>query len=1206
MKIGERNIKTEEDMKNLFRMVCVCACMAALPLSAQQLAFPGAEGFGKYAVGGRHGSVYHVTNLNDSGAGSLRDAVSQPNRIVVFDVAGVIKLESRLVFKNNLYVAGQTAPGEGITVYGNGVSFSGADNTIVRYIRFRMGVIGDSGKDAAGVSNGTDMMFDHLSVSWGRDETFSISSDGKGDLGNITIQNSIISQGLQTHCAGGLVQANNITLYRNLYVDNDTRNAKIKGRNQYVNNIVYNWASGCFIMGGDSEGTHYANAQSNLFINGPSGGGNAFGGANADFHIYATDNWQDKDKDGTFDPYEIPKSEYSGGPTFLTSPMQAYDLPIVPATTLLEESLPTIGASLPYRDYADWYVIDEVLSLGKKGAFISRESSLPFGAPTNWKLWGGVKPSDTDKDGMPDAWETVNGTDPAKDDAMVIAANGYANIENYINSITVADRQVYLRAPLCLEAVSSDQNTLTIGWLNYTEGEEGIAVEVQRDGAFVEVGRTATDASSFVVDGLEPGTAYTFRVRAFAGDEYSDYSSEVVMKTRPVPTEMIDIATYEPEYTWSIGDGVWDMLTPNWNDMVAVYADSSKVLIAPSTAVAITLDEVVTPESIVVNSDSLVEISGSGAIAGTGSVNKAGEGKLVLGTSNLYTDATVLYGGAIELSTLKDGAVASSIGSSEEFAQNWIWSGGTWLYTGASTSTNRSAKLYEPTEFSILKPGSMVTMSGVLEGEGDFILGGKGQLSVNNTKFFGHTGSTILRGGTLNLGNIDVAKAGIGSSSKLVFAGGTLKTAGDNSNYETYSFPIEVQEGTLSQFTPHRNCSIKSKVTGSGTIQLNIPYLREYICGDWSGFTGRIIAKGVNSKASEGSLFLLKGNNNDFPNATVELKGCAHLAGWDTNCNFEIGGISGDKGTYIRGSSKNTSGFTCSYTVGGADTDETFHGVINNYASSSSREGTVSIKKVGSGDWRLTGNNVYKGTTTVSEGRLIINGTHTGKGAITVNSGATLCGKGQVSGKVTVNEGATLAVGDTAFNRSDVFTLSGGANIKAGAIVQVGLSQISTMNRATKIKFGASTAITDAILQLDMTDYKREFTPDSYFTVFQVSSPTSVKGGFAEIIPATPADGLVWDTSSLLSNGRLYVRDATEIDAIQYDAVQVSPIVDDELYVQVPSASYATIYSISGSKVGTKHIDDAVTWNVSSLSSGMYVVELSNAYARVTRRFVKR
>ena len=110
-----------------------------LAANAQQLAFPGAQGWGRFATGGRGGTVYHVTNLNDSGTGSLRDAISQPNRIIVFDVSGVINIESRLVFKNNLYVAGQTAPGEGIVVDGNGVSFSGANNIIVRHVRFRLG-----------------------------------------------------------------------------------------------------------------------------------------------------------------------------------------------------------------------------------------------------------------------------------------------------------------------------------------------------------------------------------------------------------------------------------------------------------------------------------------------------------------------------------------------------------------------------------------------------------------------------------------------------------------------------------------------------------------------------------------------------------------------------------------------------------------------------------------------------------------------------------------------------------------------------------------------------------------------------------------------------------------------------------------------------------------------------------------------------------
>ena len=168
---------------------------SAASMSAQDalLAFPGAEGFGRYATGGRGGEIYHVTNLNDSGTGSLRDAVSKPNRIVVFDVSGVIHLKSRLTFKNNLTILGQTAPGEGVQVYGNGVSFSNANNIIVRYLRVRMGVNGDSGKDAAGVASGHDMIFDHMSVLWGRDENFSVSSDTKGTgPANVTIQNSII------------------------------------------------------------------------------------------------------------------------------------------------------------------------------------------------------------------------------------------------------------------------------------------------------------------------------------------------------------------------------------------------------------------------------------------------------------------------------------------------------------------------------------------------------------------------------------------------------------------------------------------------------------------------------------------------------------------------------------------------------------------------------------------------------------------------------------------------------------------------------------------------------------------------------------------------------------------------------------------------------------------------------------------------------
>src|SRR5699024_10004004 len=103
----------------------------------QQLAFPLAEGFGKYAIGGRQGTIYHVTNLNDSGKGSFRDAVSQPHRTIIFDVGGIIHIKKKVHVASYITIAGQTAPGEGVVIYGNGVTFRGASNLIVRYITFR-------------------------------------------------------------------------------------------------------------------------------------------------------------------------------------------------------------------------------------------------------------------------------------------------------------------------------------------------------------------------------------------------------------------------------------------------------------------------------------------------------------------------------------------------------------------------------------------------------------------------------------------------------------------------------------------------------------------------------------------------------------------------------------------------------------------------------------------------------------------------------------------------------------------------------------------------------------------------------------------------------------------------------------------------------------------------------------------------------------
>ena len=1053
------------------RLTILAALMAVCTfMFGQQLAFPGAQGWGRFATGGRTGSVYHVTNLNDSGTGSLRDAVSQPNRIVVFDVSGLIRINSRIVFAKNLYVAGQTAPGEGITVYGDGVSFSGADNIIVRYMRFRMGAVGTKDKDAAGVANGQNMIFDHCSFSWGQDENFSINWDNKGTAPqNITLMNSIVGQGLMTHSAGGLMQAENITLYRILLVDNSTRNFKVKGINQYANNLVYNWKNAAYNMGGDSEGQSYANIESNLFINGPAVGGNCLTGGNSNFHFYGVDNWQDANRDGIHNPAEFTGD--GGGDRQAT----AYDYPALEkwaAKDLIEKLLPDVGASLPYRDLADCYMVDEVLSFGTKGHLITNENELPIGVPTNWPWFKGTKPADTDGDGMPDAWETANGTDPAKNDAMTIAANGYANIENYINSITREDRQFFLRAPMLLGLQSSTTNSLTLEWSDFTDNEDGFIVEIKKDDQFVEVGRTSSSQFSILSSQFEltPASAYIVRVCAYKGDQKSDYTPELTVKTRPEQADIIDVETFT-----GTGDGEW--------------------LIAPTTDETVTLTEVTTKTAVVVRSDANVTLNGAGYISGTASLNKTGNGTLTVATDQHFEGASVLHKGTWEFATLKNGGEASGLGMSQEFAQNWVMDGGIYKYTGASTATNRSAKLYSDTELNIAKSGTVVTMNGSIEGQGNLVLNGEGTIGVNTANFFKFDGHVVMKGATLKLNNKDISSAGIGSASKLIMQGGQFVTVGKNESSVTYNFPIEVVAGTTSTVDFDLWNTNKCKVSGTGTLIWNVHYLREYIEGNWDNFTGHLIINGT-GKANQ-SQFAVR-NGTGVKNATIELKGTASITGGKNASTFYLGGLSGDASTALSGFNVKQKG-EGTWVVGGANTDETFRGVIDDYDQAHTHPGKTSIEKQGTGDWRLTGKNTYSGTTNVTAGTLIVNGQHTGTGAVTVRKGATLAGKGSLAAAVTISAGGILQVGDT-LSTDKGLTFSGGLKLNSGAILRLN----DAMQEAT---------------------YKEGNQIKAFIGV--------VTGTFAEIQPAAPGEGLYWDTTRLYSEGLLVVaKDATGIHGI--------------------------------------------------------------------------
>ncbi len=339
-------------------------------------AFPGAEGFGRFAGGGNGGETVHVTNLDDSGAGSFRDAVSQTNRIVVFDVGGIIRLKSNVAVNSHITLAGQTAPGDGITLYGRSVSFSAQNSVIVRYLRFREGIAGDKGKCSVGLSGGSHMIFDHCSIEWGRWDCLGLTQ-GSHD---ITFQNCIIGEGVDPQRFGSLSDAvTNITYSHNLWINNQSRNPKAKGRIQYINNVVYNWGV-CGLVGGHSAADHFLDVVGNYFIAGPESDRHFVGEFKATDHVFQKGNLADTDKDGKLNGREVVAADFGSGEN---APTLANDFTVAPLTNVAVETAPAALSNVlaqagcsRHRDAVDARLIDEVKSFGQRGKIIHAE--MPF------------------------------------------------------------------------------------------------------------------------------------------------------------------------------------------------------------------------------------------------------------------------------------------------------------------------------------------------------------------------------------------------------------------------------------------------------------------------------------------------------------------------------------------------------------------------------------------------------------------------------------------------------------------------------------------------------------------------------------------------------------------------------------------------------------------------------------------------------------
>jgi hypothetical protein len=430
--------------------------------NGQHLAFPGAEGFGRLSPGGRGGAVCHVTTLNDSGAGSFRDCVSQGNRTVVFDVGGWITLTGNLgITASNITVAGQTAPG-GVGIRGTKFSVGGK-NIIIRFLRVRRGIITTTDRnDAMAVSStASNVIIDHCSVGFGTDENFSMPGDEGIGPRDFTVQWTTIAWGLQrnNHAAGSLLTASNTTIHHSVYAFNGTRNPKARSEDgrplDFVNNVIYGWnapdpvgeAQGwsiskqAFLMADTANGMHYANAVGNYFIShGTQTATQAFtaGTSNASgvptYNLFFDGNLLDGNGNGMLD---VSKSDWTmvGTATRLNTRIAAPQVCTDDAPTAYKKVLDHVGASVPVRDEVDAALVQAIRTQG--GKKIQDETDLGVGGSGYGALAGGTAPTDTDRDGMPDAWETKRGLSPsnAADGNSDDDGDGYTNLEEYLNEL---------------------------------------------------------------------------------------------------------------------------------------------------------------------------------------------------------------------------------------------------------------------------------------------------------------------------------------------------------------------------------------------------------------------------------------------------------------------------------------------------------------------------------------------------------------------------------------------------------------------------------------------------------------------------------------------------------------------------------------------------------------------------------------------------
>jgi fibronectin-binding autotransporter adhesin len=632
--------------------------------------------------------------------------------------------------------------------------------------------------------------------------------------------------------------------------------------------------------------------------------------------------------------------------------------------------------------------------------------------------------------------------------------------------------------------------------------------------------------------------------------------TNITTTTPPEIAVIISPASRGPTNLVWKGDGVlnnWDNGTSNWVNEATSFAFQAGDSVffndfgAPNTSVDLTV--AVLPASVVFSNTQSYTLSGNGSIGGPVGLTKTNSGILTLLTTNSYTGPTIVGQGTLEVQNLGISGTPSAIGAATGNPTNLVLYASTFGYSGPTANTDHGITLDGSGGTFDVIGGTTLTLNGTITGVGALTLIDTGTLTLANPNTY--AGGTTINNGVLALGSNNANNNGAGGSGvgatniPVTFHGGTLQLYGGQSgasqgaNYNTFYNPLVVpagQTGTLIMFprgpvNTGAGAGLNSSLSGSGTLNLQVNYVRDALSGNWSAFSGLIIVSNVNNGGDEMRI----NNSFGYSNAAIYLNGNFTMdSTLTTNATIDIGELGGVSTAIIGQGNDSEPGPI--WRVGWKNTTNTFAGLIED--DNTAPGGHTSIVKVGTGSWYLAGQNTFTGPTIVSNGVFGLSNVGNGDGSIgnstnifinagaffdvsglstgtmPLNSGQVISGNGTILGILDNTAGGAVSPGGGIYGGIGTLTVTNDINLGGIAWMKVNRANTPNSDRLvssqSSINYGGTLVVTNIGERLQVGDT---------FTLFNASG-SAFNGSFGNLV--LPGY-YTWDTSQLAVNGSVKV-----------------------------------------------------------------------------------